>query len=248
MSRLLRMFMLFTFLTMPLGLMAQPIQIVTEEYPPYNYTESGKITGLGTEVVTLVLKEAGITHEAIKSYTWARAYMIAQTTPNVLIYSIGRNAEREKMFKWVGVIAPYNVSLYKLKDNSAIRLATLADAQKYKIGVVRDDQRLIYLKTKGFGHAQLDVSDNDTANIQKLFAKRIDLLPIDEAGAKILTRQKGLDFAKMEKSLPLPELSAGFYMAFSNNTADETVAKCKAALDKIKKDGRYDAIVKKYIK
>ena len=36
---------------------AQPVRVLTEEFPPYNYTEQGRITGLGTEVVEAVLKE-----------------------------------------------------------------------------------------------------------------------------------------------------------------------------------------------
>ena len=37
-----------------------PVRIVTEEFPPYNYTEGGKITGLGTEVVEAVLQQLGL--------------------------------------------------------------------------------------------------------------------------------------------------------------------------------------------
>ncbi|MCP4160824.1 MAG: hypothetical protein GY760_12190 [Deltaproteobacteria bacterium] len=39
---------------------AESLEIVTEEFPPFNYTENGKITGCSTEVVEAVLKEAGI--------------------------------------------------------------------------------------------------------------------------------------------------------------------------------------------
>ena len=37
---------------------ADELRIVTEELPPYNMTQNGQITGLSTEVVRAVLKEA----------------------------------------------------------------------------------------------------------------------------------------------------------------------------------------------
>jgi len=40
-------------------LYSQMLNIVTEEYPPYNYTQNGKVTGVSTEVVEAVLE---VTH------------------------------------------------------------------------------------------------------------------------------------------------------------------------------------------
>ena len=77
---------------------AEEIKIVTTEFPPYNYEENGKITGLSTKVVRAVLKELGMNSE-IKSYPWARAYEMALKQENVLIYSILRISEKENLFK-----------------------------------------------------------------------------------------------------------------------------------------------------
>ncbi len=66
-----------------------PLRIVTEELPPYNMTQNGRMTGMSTEVVQAVLKEVGM-DAPIHSMPWARAYELALNESNVLIYSIVR--------------------------------------------------------------------------------------------------------------------------------------------------------------
>ena len=36
------------------------IQIVTEDYPPYNYEVNGELTGFSTEVVKLIVQNLGM--------------------------------------------------------------------------------------------------------------------------------------------------------------------------------------------
>ncbi len=61
------------------------LTLFTEEFPPFNFTEAGKTTGVSTEVVEAVLKQAGYDYE-IRSYPWARTYKVAQETPNALVF------------------------------------------------------------------------------------------------------------------------------------------------------------------
>lgn len=232
---------LITILTVLL--IAQKITVVTEEYPPYNYTEDGVITGISTEVVKEVLKRTGLEHD-INSYAWARTYKMAQEKPNVLIYSIGRSEQRENMFKWVDVIVPYNVYLFKLKSRIDVSPSNMEEAKKFAVGGVRDDVRAQTLAKKGF---KVDLADHDNVNIKKMYGKRIDLWPCDElSGAKLL-KNEGKSMNDFEKLFLIEDLSAGLYMAFSKGTSDEIVNKCKKALNEIKKDGTYDKIKAKYM-
>ena len=58
---------------------AEEITIVTENFPPFNYEEptTGKIAGLGTEIVQAVLEEVSV-QANIMLLPWARAYKMAQ--------------------------------------------------------------------------------------------------------------------------------------------------------------------------
>ena len=73
----------------------ETLTIVTEDYPPYNYMENGRITGFSTEIVEAIVRKAGL-QGIPKMYPWARAYMMVQNDKDVLIYTITRNQEREE--------------------------------------------------------------------------------------------------------------------------------------------------------
>ena len=223
----------------------QTLTVVTEEYPPYNYQGSDKkISGMATEVVAEVLQRTKISYK-LGIYPWARAYQMAQDAPNVLIYSIGRNEQRETLFKWVDVIAPYDVYLYRLKSRTELKVGSVADIKHYRIGAVRDDVRAQYLEK---AEVPLDLVIEDSANAKKLASQRIDMFPIDELAQVALYRREGLDPGSVVKVFKLDALSAGLYMAFSKQTSDELVRKCKEALADMKKDGSFDKIRIKYLK
>lgn len=224
---------------------AQKITVVTEEYPPYNYLDSNKkVSGLSTDVVEEVLKRAKFEYQ-LGIYPWARAYKMAQDAPYVLIYTIGRNENREALFKWVDVIAPYEVYMYRLKSRPEIKVSKLDELKNFKIGAVRDDIRAQYLEKIG---VKLDLTNADSFNSKKLAVNRIDLFPIDEAALIALYKREGLDPDSVVKAFKLDDLSSGLYMAFSKQTPDEVVNKCKVALAEIRKDGSFEKIRLKYLK
>lgn len=232
-------------LSWALGGWGQTLTVVTEEYPPYNFQRADhQIAGMATEVVQEVLKRTK-TRYKLGIYPWARAYQMAQDAPNVLIYSIGRNAQREALFKWVDVIAPYEVYLYRLKSRAEVKVSQMADILHYRIGAVRDDVRAQYLEKAG---VPLDLVIEDSANAKKLASQRIDLFPIDELALVALYKREGMDPASVVKVYKLEALSAGLYMAFSTQTSDELVRRCKVALAEIKRDGTFDKIRARYFK
>ena len=222
----------------------QAIRVVTEEYPPYNYSENGKVLGFCTEVVEEVLIRAHLDY-SIHSYLWSQSYKMAQSEPNVLIYSIGRNGERESLFKWVGVIAKTEVYFFKLKSRRDIEIKTFDDIKKYKIGAVRDDFRTQWLIKQGLTN-QLDLVPDDRHNIRKLFDHKIDIFPVSEFVAYHIAHQEGYAFNDLEKTLYVRDLSVDLYMAFSNQTSDIIVEKCEKALFEMKNDGTYEKITSKY--
>ena len=223
----------------------QKLQVVTEELAPYNYTENGKVVGFCTEVVKEVLERTKLEY-SIHSYAWEKSYKIAQTEPNVLIYSIGRNVEREPLFKWVGVLTWLEVYFFKLKSRGDIHIETLDDARQYKIGAVPDDFRTQFLIKEGF-EDQLEFVPDDRYTIHNLFDRKIDIAPVDELTANHIAVQEGFSVLDdLEKTLYIKDVSVDLYIAFSRQTPDEVVEKCREALVSIKQDGTYDRIKSNY--
>jgi polar amino acid transport system substrate-binding protein len=227
---------------------AQPIHVVTEELPPYNMTRDGVLTGMSTEVVQAVLKQANM-QAPIQSMPWARAYDLALHTPNVLIYSITRTTEREHLFKWVGTIAASRWYLYSSASHP-VRLLALDDARDWQTATVNEDVGEQYLMARKFQIGQQLQSSNRYAfNYQKLQSGHVDLWISDELNAYYLARQAGDDPARtLVQSMRVPELedAGGFSMAFSAGTPDTTVQLFQKALDTVRANGTYDAIARKW--
>lgn len=224
------------------------IHVVTEELPPYNMTRDGVLTGMSTEVVQAVLKEVNV-QASIQSMPWARAYDLALHTPNVLIYSITRTAERERLFKWVGTIAASRWFLYSSASHP-VTLLSLDDARDWQTATVNEDVGEQYLMARAFeiGH-QLQSSNRYEFNYQKLQTGHVDLWISDELNAYYLARQVGDDPARtLVQSLRIKELeeAGGFNMAFSMGTPDATVQLFQKALETIRANGTYDAIARKW--
>lgn len=162
---------------------ARKLTIYTEEFPPFNFTEKGKITGVSAEVVRHVMAAAGMQYK-IKSLPWAQSYNLAQKERNALIFSISRNEKRELLFKWIGILTPTTYSAMALKSRSDIKITSLSDMKKYKIGTTKDDIVEIWLVDKGFALSELVRASGDHAalsNFKNLLNKRIDVWPFPDA-------------------------------------------------------------------
>ena len=223
--------------------LCQQVTVVTEDFPPYNYEEDGTAKGVSSEVVQAVLDEIDM-EAAFHFYPWVRAYRIALNKENHLIYSIARIPEREDMFHWVGAIAPYNTSLYKLKSRKDIEINSLDDARPYIIGSSRADVITAYLEDKG--GFDLDVVTRDSQNLHRLLLGRVDLIAYDEASLVYKVQQEGLDITLYERVYRLEDLSDDLYMAFGKTSDISLVKKFQEGLRSIKDKGIFDKIRQKY--
>lgn len=233
----------------------QNITIATCIEPPYQMQEQdGALTGVSVELVQLMLKEAEVDAQ-IQVYPWARAYRMAQTNENVMLFSILRNPQREKLFKWVGSLHPFHVFFYRLKSRPEVVVNTLDDAKKYKIGVLKDDSRNIYLRSQGFDDKNLNEAPLDENNIKKLFAHRIDLLPSDPFVLaywfKVINEKpvdnQLFDLHQVEPIYRLEGADGDNYIAMSPQTDDRVVKHFRQALDRVKARPQYQQLLDKYL-
>ena len=179
---------------------------------------------------------------------WARAYETAQSTEGALIYSIGRTKARDRLFKWVGVIAPADYYLFSLQERN-LKLGQLEDAKKYQTATVNEDVGEQFLVSNGFVLGKnLQSSVKYEFNYEKLKLGRVDLWVMGELTAFHLARQAGDDPAKvLAKAYRISELgSDGYYMAFGINTPNAVVERFRNGLETIKRNGTFDALKRKW--
>ncbi|MCE3262702.1 MAG: amino acid transporter substrate-binding protein [Pseudoduganella sp.] len=224
------------------------VTCVTEDNRPVNFAEDGKVTGFSTEVIEAVLREIGAQCE-FRVMPWARAYATALHEENVLIYSMIRMPEREHLFKWVGVVSPPDSSyLFALRERG-IRLKSLQDAKRYKIGTVNGDAREQYLEAQGFVKGRhLHGNSAPKTTFDKLKLGRVDLWAMSDIVAQEIVRHEGGEPALLlQRVWHLAELgTGGSYMAFGLRTDDLLVERFRKGLEAVKANGTFAALQRKW--
>jgi polar amino acid transport system substrate-binding protein len=139
--------------------LAAGLTFLTEESPPFNYTEGGKLVGAGTEIVQQIASRAGIPVRT-EVLPWDTAYVRAQAEKNTCLFSTARLENRERLFLWVGPIATNLWALYG-KSDFAVPIKTLKDMSPYRIGVVTRDAKGDFLRENAVTNLKFVRDDRD---------------------------------------------------------------------------------------
>lgn len=213
--------------------------IITEEFWPYNYRdESGAVAGQSTEVVRAILARLNQT-AGIEVMPWNEGYERALSNPDVALYSIARTAQREALFSWVGPIESSDMVLYK-RNGSSLAIDSLEGAKRAgAIAVVRDDVRHQYLVENNA--TNLLVLPTGEECVESLVRGDADLWLGGSDTASRTALDAGVDPAELEEAYVVRKVE--LYIAFNNRTPESVVAEWQGALDAMKRDGTYSAIV-----
>ena len=221
--------------------------LMTEDYPPFNYSDGGNVKGLSADIFSLVLKNLNSTKTSkdFEVLPWARSYANIQSQDNTILFAMTRTSEREGMFKWVGPIAPTKISIMALKSKG-IKISDFKDLGKYRIGTVRDDIGELLLLSNNISKDYISSVVRLESNISKLDAGRIDIISYEENVLKWNLKQQGKNLSDYETVFVLKE-SELFY-AFNKNTPDSLIKQVQESFDKVKNSPEYQQILDKYLK
>mgnify|MGYP003676850717 CR=1 FL=1 len=211
------------------------IQVVTESWYPYNYLDkNGDLVGKSTEKVKEILSATGVEY-SIKVYPWTRAFKLATTRANVLIYSILRTPNREKLFYWfcpISSLEPHKI--YKLTNRMDIVVNSQQDIKKYTISVTRDTFLHQYMLNLGFvDGVNLQINSSDAIATKMFFAGRVDLLAdLASSMEHTLTTQELDNSIVTALSIIPAQHYAPICMALSKQTPIALVNKVRQAHEK----------------
>lgn len=88
--------LLISILALASPLAAEPLRLVSDDWPPYEYRDpsSGEVTGFSTELIRAVLRKLNQAVAPVLVYPWARAEREVRTGNADGIYTLTRTAER----------------------------------------------------------------------------------------------------------------------------------------------------------
>ena len=225
--------------------LAVPLSFLTEENPPFNYTENGRIVGSATEIVKLISTRAGHPAE-IEIMPWDDAFVRAQAQKNTCIFATARLENRERLFLWVGPLATNYWALFG-KGDFAVPIRALKDLAPYRIGAVNRDAKGEFLRENAITNLKLVRDDRE--NPAKL------MLPADNPDhidLWISSLYAGRSIAKAAKAgdvkLVFLAKEEPLYLACNPQTDRAVVKALSDALETLRADGSLARINAQYEK
>jgi polar amino acid transport system substrate-binding protein len=211
---------------------AATLELLTENNPPLSYAEGDAVKGTATDAVRALVAKAGVEGK-MSVLPWDKAYAQAQSKPNTCIFGTARMANRENIFKWYGPIAKNTWALYSLPTFDK-KIAKPGDARLYKVGGVKNDAKVDFLRSQGV--SSIRESDTDAENPPRLVRPKNDPLAIDlwittAATAKDVAAKAGVKEVKEVLVVNTESL----YLACNPRSDKATLAKLEAAASSAKK-------------
>jgi ABC-type amino acid transport substrate-binding protein len=223
-----------------------------EQIPPYIFISNDNIIGAAVDILDEALKESGI-EISYEEIIWSRALYESKKKPNILLTGLMRNASREDKFHWLYKL-PLNsnrerVFLWQLKskseENKKIGL------KKASISVTQGDHKSKayknYLESLGYQANIYSVGGREQV-IHMLFKGRVDYI----LGGELINIQKlkklGYDPDMIERTVEIPYVRQGLYIAIGNHTDMALVNKIKKALADLEQSGRVSEIMSLWLK
>lgn len=223
---------------------AEPYQIVTEEWAPYNYEDNGQLTGMSTEVVRAIMALTGDDFE-IDLLPTMRATYALQNRPNTIMYSMFRTPQREPLYKWVGPIVEESIHPYQVAG--AAPPITSLEQLMHAPQITTRHAGLVPQMLESLGFRNLDKSAAESHQLYRmLLAGRTELIVGDtDAGVAYYSRQLGIAPGTLRR-VPIELYRSSLYIAFSRDSDDALVAAWAAALATLHRSGELTRIQRRY--
>lgn len=218
--------------------LAETFVAYTSELPPVVNAEGAEPAGVTLEILLEMEKRSGVDLD-IRFVPLARAAASVAAEPNTLWLPPVRSPDREPDYNWVAEVLASNL-IFVSKD-TAVNSYDAAKALS-KIAVVRDGVTHKLLASQGFEN--LHLVPNSTQAAKLVEGGRVDAWFAVDLESIAVIRNMGADVAAFTMGESVRQ--NGHWLA-SNHSFDAATAEALAkALESMRADGSYDAIVAKY--
>jgi polar amino acid transport system substrate-binding protein len=213
---------------------AAALILLTDENPPFSFTDKGKVQGSAADVVRAMTARAGVS-ATFEVLPWEKAYVRAQGQKDVCLFATARLENRERLFLWVGPVATSPWAVYG-KSDFALPIRSVKDLAPYRIGTVQRDAKNDFLRENAVN--DLRAVRADAQNPPRLLLPhdhpdRIDLWITDLYAGREVARTAnvtGIKVVFIANEQPL-------YLACNPQTDRKVVKALADALDGMKADG-----------
>lgn len=222
------------------------LNLYTESYAPLNFEKDGQLTGITIDVMEEMLKRAGSkqTRKDIKLLPWARGYVYVQNRPNTALFAMTRTKNREQLFHWVGPITKARIVLIG-KEKLTRKISSLDQLTDSRIVAVNNDVGHQLLLAQGMEPDNIQVISQPDNAVSLLAIDRVQYWAYEQIVANWYLDTIGDGSAGYSTHYVLSE--SDYYFAFNRNTDRRIIIELRKALESMRKDGKLDQILGKYL-
>jgi polar amino acid transport system substrate-binding protein len=224
---------------------AAALMLLTEENPPFNFTDKGKLQGSAAEIVRDMAARAGVS-ATFEVLPWDKAYVRAQGQKDACLFATARLENRERLFMWVGPIATSPWAVYG-KSDFGLPIRSVKDLAPYKIGTVLRDAKNEFLRENAVNDlraVRADVQNPPRLLLPREHPDHIDLWITDLHAGREAARAAnvtGIKVVFIANEQPL-------YLACNPQTDRKIVKALADALEGMRGDGALTRINAEYDK
>jgi polar amino acid transport system substrate-binding protein len=235
------------------------VQVVAEAFPPFQYTDAtGEARGAAYRLVMMALDDVAhsmpIEVAPIQFMPLRRALQNAATQPNLIVLSVARTPQRERQFKWLAPLSPYELWLYRYKDRAIAPVKDFSQLRRqgYRFGVQTGSNFHEWLLRQGVGtkgdNSVIDPVPQNGQNFGKARLGRVDLFAHPEISFAYRASEHGLRAADFEKVLLVQDLSTPLWAIASTGSDARLVAALAQQLNKMRQSGQAERIRREAIR
>ncbi|WP_170265527.1 substrate-binding periplasmic protein [Thiohalocapsa marina] len=213
--------------------LAGPLQLMTEDWPPFNYEKDGEVKGISVAIVRAIQQEIG-DDSSIRILPWNRAYALTLHTPGTALFSAVRLEEREALFKWVSPLMETEYYFFENRD-APTGIRSIEDAKQVPMIAASISTNSDYIRLSAMGFTNLSQLDTISSPARLLLYKRADLGVMSPLTQRFQEFQAGMPDQLVNTGVLA--YSQPLAIAFNLKTDDARIRVWQQALDGLRRSG-----------
>lgn len=223
------------------------IDIICDDWPPYQMVEDHQLSGFSTRIVKIVFERMKVTINSIKVYPWKRAIKMVETGKTDALFSANYTKNRTEFAFYPDEKIVDSPWVMWVREEDGFKFESFDDLLGKKIGIVRG-----YSYTPEFWeflkkHNNYYEITNDEQNFKKLNVGRVDFVPAELGNGLYLVKK--LDLSGIIPLRKNPLKSDGLYIIFNKtNVSKSFVDTFSNELKQLKQEPLYIYLYNEYFK
>lgn len=213
---------------------------VPTDYPPYGFVDKDMTPqGLDIDMAKLIASKLGVKLELLPVTSANRIPYLQTHKADLVISTLGKNAEREKVIDFSAAYAPFFQAVYGPKTMQIKSFADLADKS---VGVTRGAMEDQELGKVAPGSVQMKRFEDNNATVAAFVSGQTQIVAMSAAVAGDMMQknpQLGAEYKLLLKDSPC-------FVGLAKGE-DALKAKVNEIIAAAKKDGTLDAMSKKWL-